>query len=89
MMQSMSARELEGWKAYYELEPSFDERADWLIASIVQMLHNIAAGKGRQKPMKDFLLKFEEAKPQTVLTPDMQRRMFIMYLDGQRGDTEV
>jgi len=55
----MSARELEWWKAYYELEPTLDQRMDWLVASIVQMSYNLVAKK--PKPIKDFVLKFEES----------------------------
>lgn len=79
----MTARDLEMWQAYYELEPSFDQRIDWLIASVVQMLHNVAAGQNHQKPIKEFLLKFERQGEPTQLTPQMQRKMFLMYLEGQ------
>lgn len=65
MLRAMPAKRFEGWRAYYELEPSLDERIDWLVASIVQMLYNVAAGKGQQKPLKDFVLKFNDEKKVT------------------------
>jgi len=57
------------WQAYCGLEPIGDERLDWLVASIVQMIHNVAVGKDHQKALKEFLLDFtpqEAKKPQSV-----------------------
>ncbi len=48
----MSASQLVEWKTFYELEPDGDERNDWGLAHIVQVL----ARDGRQ--LKHFALPF-------------------------------
>lgn len=55
------------WEAYLQIEPCGDDRLDWLFAGIREMIHNIAVERKHQKPVRDFLLKFEETekKPQT------------------------
>lgn len=78
-------RELEGWQAYYALEPSFDQRVDWLFATVVQMVHNAAVGKKGQRPVKDFLLKFEEPSASTKQPWERQKAMMMLYLTGQKG----
>ncbi len=73
MLDSLTAKQLRGWEHFAELEPFtvFNElRADYRIASIVQMLANVNRGK-KQKAysLKDFLLNFDqEAKAPTKQT---------------------
>lgn len=78
MLRSMTVRELEGWRAYYELEPSFDQRADWLFAKLEAMVHNSPREKKNQKPVKDFLLKLDiDDKPKKP-NWQYQRDMMLM-----------
>lgn len=53
----MTARELAEWKAYYELEPFGDLRADYRTGLLASMLANLVRGKN-DKPLtpKDFIL---------------------------------
>lgn len=56
MLRSLTAEEFLGWKAFAELEPFGDLRADYHAALISQTVANAA---GNKKELKDFLLKFE------------------------------
>ncbi len=71
MLKTTTAREFELWQAYYELEPSFDQRVDWLFAGLQAMIHNSPREKKHQKPIKDFVLKFE--------TPDEKQKPSWMH----------
>ena len=83
MLRSMTAGEFQGWRDYYELEPSLDERIDWLIASVREMVHNVAVAGKHQKPLKDFLLDFGKKAP-TVQKMDwrQQKAMMLMFLES-------
>ena len=76
--------ELLWWEAYYQLEPSLDQRIDWLIASVREMIHNVAVDKKNRRPVKDFMLKFDvpDDRPQK---PDWQRQrdMMLMIVEAQ------
>lgn len=52
MWRSISLRTQNEWKAFYELEPDDQERTDYGLAHIVQVL--IRNGK----PLNDFMLPF-------------------------------
>lgn len=62
MLRSLPAKWFRLWEAYYQLEPWGDELAGWHAASIAQMVHNVAVGGKHQKPLKDFLLKFDQVQ---------------------------
>lgn len=71
------------WEAYYAVEPSLDQRIDWLIASVREMVHNVAVTPKHRKPVKDFLLKFEEPGARPVKqTWQMQKAMMLMNLSA-------
>lgn len=60
---SLTAKQFRGWEHMNELEALIDveEREDYRIASIVQMLHNIHRAKNTKPlPLKEFILKFGE-----------------------------
>lgn len=71
ILQGLTAKQFRGWEMFEELYPMIcEERMDYRIASIVQMLHNINRGKDQQAlPLKDFVLKFgeQEEKPKQTL----------------------
>lgn len=59
MLQGMTVHEFRRWRAYYDLEPFGEERADFRAASIVQTLVAIHRKRGTKvKPIRDFVLKW-------------------------------
>lgn len=69
MLKSMSTKELLGWEAYYQLEPLGDERLDWLVAGIREMVCNIQLAPKDRKPLDYFLLKFGEEAARVKKAP--------------------
>lgn len=66
MLRRRTAKWFRDWEIYHELEPFGEIRADYRIATLVQMLYNVNRGpKQKALPLEDFLLKFEaqEQKP--------------------------
>ncbi len=65
MLDRMSITLFREWRAYFDLEPFGEERADYRAASIVAMLYNINRKRGTEaKPVRDFVLEFgDKAKP--------------------------
>jgi hypothetical protein len=60
----MSIRQLREWRAYYDLEPFGEERADYRAASIVATLVNLNRRRGTPpRPVTEFVLQFGEPKP--------------------------
>lgn len=48
MLRSMSAREFSEWMVFDELEPIGNDRVDFLMGSIVQIIANVNRGKARK-----------------------------------------
>lgn len=78
MLRSMSARQLDEWRAFELLEPFAIERSDWHFASIVGTLANLYRGKNKAaKPTSEFKLRFgDDAKP--VVKQTWQEQKAIM-----------
>lgn len=71
LLQRLNARQLAEWEAYYQLEPHGEQRQDWQMARICQILANVNRdSKKTPTPYseKDFLFDFigAEKKPQTA-----------------------
>ena len=65
LLQRMSSSELSEWRAYYEIEPFGEERADLRAGTIASPLVNMWKGKkgARTKP-SDWIMKFGALLPQ-------------------------
>lgn len=61
--RGLTAKQFQEWEHYAQLEPFGELRADYRAASIREMVHNTQVKKEHQKPLKDFLLNFEEQEP--------------------------
>lgn len=74
MLRSMSIRDFRRWRAFFDLEPFGEERADWRAASIVSALVNLQRKRGtKERPIGDFLLKFgDAAKPKRKSWQDLK-----------------
>lgn len=71
MMSAMPISLFREWRAFYNMEPFGEERADWRAASINSMLFNINRNKGATtRPAKDFLLEFRTAKERSAPKQD-------------------
>ena len=60
MLRSMTVRQFNEWRAYGEIEPFDEVRADLRSAQLVQSMLN-TFGRGRRRepfPLKDCLLRF-------------------------------
>ena len=60
MLRGMSARQFQEWRAYADLEPFDEERADLRAGSIVQAFLNTHGRRRGQRPyqLKDCVLRF-------------------------------
>lgn len=58
MLRQISTRQLSEWRAYADLEPFDETRADLRAAQIVQAL--ITAHSRRRVPLKNCMLEFRE-----------------------------
>ena len=67
MLASITARQFQEWRAYADLEPFDEERADYRAASIVQAVRNAFRGKRPPVKLSDCVLPFE---PKEVEAPD-------------------
>ena len=67
MLDGISAKQLQSWMAYYDIEPFGEERADLRSAIVAcQIVNvNIPKGKKRFKP-GDFMPDFKPKKQQSV-----------------------
>jgi hypothetical protein len=87
MLGQISTRQFSEWRAYADLEPFDEERADLRAASIVQAIVNTSRRKGTPAfKLKDCTLLFNEggdvpqtperAREQTRLTLDMLMALY-------------
>lgn len=60
MLRSITAKEFITWECYQELEPFGDTRADWLAASIREVIYNMSVEPNQRLPLKDFLVEFKD-----------------------------
>jgi predicted trehalose synthase len=73
MLAGMTAEQLQEWRAYGDLEPFDEERADSRSGHIVQTLINLQRGRGKPRvALEDCVLKF--GKPHVVRTTPEEAR---------------
>jgi hypothetical protein len=83
MLRQMTAKRFRDWMRYAEVEPfRFDKelRADYRIAHVVQTLVNLNRGKSPARPLKDFLLPFDDATPKKKTWQEMQRAAYMIAM---------
>jgi len=80
MLRGLTWKQFAELLAYKKIEPFCELRADYRIASIVQLLANINRGKG-QPPMKldDARLKFGEKEEKPAQTWQQQLEMIKLF----------
>ena len=67
LLNEISSKELSEWQAFYSIEPFGEERADMRSALVATVMANAWKDKKqRAYKMKDFMLNFEPAEPQSV-----------------------
>lgn len=81
MLSEISTRQFNEWRAYADLEPFDEVRADYRAASIVNALANIHRKKGQPViPLESCRVKFgPEEKPQQ--TPEQARAQTRLTLE--------
>ncbi len=73
MARSITARQFLELLVYKRMEPFRELRADYRIASIVQMLGNVNRAKGQKAfTLEDFLLKFDTEAERPRQTREQQ-----------------
>lgn len=81
MIDALGWERLQEWKAFSELEPFGEERADFRSAQVTQALWNIARDqKAHPKgwPLEEFLLKFGDyPRPEPVVQTLAYQEMVI------------
>jgi hypothetical protein len=66
LLKTIDAKELEEWKAFYNIEPFGEERQDIRAAMICCTLANVNRGKNQTAyKISDFLLRFDPKPEQT------------------------
>lgn len=83
LLARVSSLELSEWRAYSQVEPFGEERADMRAALVAQTMANLWRGKNTNPfTLEDFMLKFEpEPEP---MTPDQMMRAFALATGAQR-----
>lgn len=90
MLRGMSIRHFQEWRAFSDLEPFDEVRADYRSAQIVRELRNtIGRRKGQPATLEECLLRFvtsksvhrsatdvERARAETLATMNMLMQMF-------------
>jgi hypothetical protein len=66
MLRSITIRQFQEWRAYADLEPFDEERADARAAQVVQAIHTHSRSKATPKSLKDCMLRYERPKKLTV-----------------------
>lgn len=74
LLRRFTAKQFRDWEIYNELEPFGEIRADYRAASISSMIFNMAVEPKHRKPLKEFLLKFEQTgeKPKQTWQQQLQ-----------------
>ena len=88
MLRGITVRQFQEWRAYADLEPFDEERADLRAASIVQAIYNSPRKKKDRLKLQECMLAFggageaseEQKLQQTRRTLDM-----VMALYGPKG----
>ena len=82
----MSAEELEEWRAFYQIEPWGETRADLRAGSIAAPLLNAWTKKGsrRAKP-SDWIMRFEPKEPQD---PDQMRTLLAGFAEACKAQDQ-
>jgi hypothetical protein len=84
MLRGMTTRQFQEWRAYADLEPFDEVRADLRAASIVQTLINVLTRKKGQPGIKleDCVLRFRTAPRPTPASAqaEVRRTMEILML---------
>jgi hypothetical protein len=74
MLRGMTTRQFQEWRAYADLEPFDEERADLRAAHIVQTLLNLHRKKGAQPfQLKDCVLRFSPVEASRPSSPEQAR----------------
>lgn len=87
MLGSITGRQFNEWRAYEELEPFGEVRADYRAASIVQALLNTRVNRPRGKPaieLKDCVVRFgldAETQPQSAEQAQRARAEIIRTME--------
>lgn len=72
MLGQISTRQFQEWRAYADLEPFDEERADLRSAQIVQAIFSVHRRKHQGPPkLKDCVLRFGE-QDKVAATPDQK-----------------
>ncbi len=89
ILKSLTAKQFRGWEIFESLYPMIcEERMDYRIASVVQILHNIHRGeKQKALPIKDFILKFgeQEEKPKQTLKTQWNMLELLAAMHANEG----
>jgi len=90
ILRAITAKQFRGWEHFDELYPMIGEdRTDYRIASIVQILYNINRGKDQKAlPISDFVLKFDgdDEKKRQKQTADQQFRIMQLWAAAMASD---
>jgi len=87
ILRALTAKQFRGWEHFEELYPSIgEERLDYRLAAIVQMLYNINRGKDQKAlSIQDFLL-FAEKEKKPEQTPEQKFKILQLWAAAMAND---
>jgi hypothetical protein len=86
VVERVSAKRLQQWMRYEQVEPFGELRSDWRVAQIMSMIHNVAVKPSHQKSVEKFLLKFGEKTYKR--TPEEEARDLTLLIYAMAGARE-
>lgn len=93
MLRAITTPQLLEWRAYSDLEPWDEERADLRAAQVVQAIRNAWRGKGgRSYTLKECVLRFTPAKARTPEQARAETRRtleMLMLIHNQQATTSA
>lgn len=84
MLRGMSARQFHEWRAYDDLEPFDEERADIRAGSIVQAIFATAPGRRRGSPpikLMDCVVRFGSGAAESPKSVEQAREEIVKTMD--------
>ena len=87
MLAEIDSRQFEEWRAYADLEPFDETRADVRTAQVVQTLTDLAVARAGRRPrskLKDFILRFGDDAGE-ARTPAQARKQVMKAMQVMRA----
>jgi hypothetical protein len=95
MLAEISARQILKWRAFEQVEPFGERRADERLAQVLAMMANLWAGGDRQWKVEDFLSSYDDEEvPRTEAARNLSTfegmwAAYTAFRAGLPSETEI